>query len=172
MQIAKVVPKVKTASEGVFDYAIPPEILPQIKLGILVEVPFHGRKLEGIIIDIKKTSKIERLKNIIRIIDPIPVIDEIHIELAKWMADYYIASLGQTLFENIVPPAIRTINKFDSTYLNSDKYTNFYARAEKVVSKYFLAFGDFSFRQKVYQKAIEKQKIAIEKYMDFFKAAN
>lgn len=113
MQIAQVVPKVRTQDEGVFDYSIPPKLLPMIKPGILVEVPFHGRKLEGIIVRLKRSSQISNLKSIISIIDPTPVVDENHIKLAQWMADYYLAPLGKTLFENIVPPAKRTIKKLN-----------------------------------------------------------
>ncbi len=112
MQIAQIVPNARTQNVGIFDYAIPAEILPQIKSGILVEIPFHGRKLEGIIVGLLRKSTI-KLKKIIRIIDPNPVIDETHLKLAIWMADYYLEPLGKTLFENIVPPAKRTIKKFN-----------------------------------------------------------
>ena len=113
MQVARIVPKVRTQKEAIFDYAIPPVILPQIMPGILVEVPFHGRKLEGIIINLKLRShvKIPGLKTIIRIIDLNPVVDEIHLKLAQWMSNYYLEPLGKTLFENTVPPAKRTIKK-------------------------------------------------------------
>lgn len=111
MQIAQVVPKVRTLNTAIFDYSIPPKLLPMIKIGILVEIPFHGRKLEGIIIDIKRSSPIPNLSSLISVIDPNPVVDDIHIKLARWMSDYYLASLGNTLFENIVPPAKRTIKK-------------------------------------------------------------
>ena len=111
MQIARVVPKVRTINTAVFDYAIPPEILPKVKLGILVKVPFHGRQIEGIIIGIKRSSPISQLSSLISIIDPIPVVDQTHLKLAQWMADYYLAPLGKTLFENIVPPAKRIIKK-------------------------------------------------------------
>lgn len=109
MQIAQIVPKVRTETEGIFDYAIPPNLLADIKIGLLVEVPFHGRKIEGIIVGLKRSSPISNLKNVSSIIDPVPVVDDIHIKLAQWMADYYLAPFGKTLFENIVPPAKRTI---------------------------------------------------------------
>lgn len=153
MQIAKVVPKVKTSGSGIFDYDIPPEILPQMRVGILVEVPFRGRKIEGIVTDIKRASQFTNLKKIIRIIDPTPVIDDQHLALAKWMADYYLSSLGQTLFENIVPPAIRTIKKQTETMQNNN---TFLAPDKKVSSKYFLVQADFSHRLKFYLKAIDK----------------
>jgi len=149
MQIAKVVPKVKTLGSGIFDYDIPPEILPQMRCGILVEVPFHGRKIEGIVIDIKRTSAITNLKKIIRIIDPSPVIDDQHLSLARWMADYYLSSLGQTLFENIVPPAIRTIKRQTTTINDRQKQINKKSRS-------YLIQADFSHRLKFYLKAINK----------------
>lgn len=111
MQVARVVPKVRTQKEAIFDYAIPPEFLPQVMPGILVEIPFHGRRLEGIIVAIKRSSPISHLASLMSIIDPIPVVDEIHIKLALWMADYYLAPFGKTLFENVVPSAKRTIKK-------------------------------------------------------------
>lgn len=154
MQIAQVVPKVKTQKEAVFDYAIPPEILPQIKIGILVLVPFGYRKIEGLVIALKKSSKIKQLKPIIAIIDPEPAIDTVHTELAKWMANYYLASLGKTLFENIVPPAKRILKKSAG-----QNYTTFPARTSKVVqikSQKFLVIGNFQTRIKIYLQAIKK----------------
>lgn len=111
MQIAQIVPNVRTTKEAVFDYAIPPELLPMIRSGLLVKIPFHGRKLEGVIIDIKRFSHVSHLLPILSVIDPIPVVDNIHIKLSQWMSEYYLAPLGKTLFESIVPPAKRTIKK-------------------------------------------------------------
>ena len=149
MQIAKVVPKVKTHSEGVFDYSIPPEILPMIKVGILVLVPFRGRKIEGIIVDIKKTSAIKNLKPIIAIIDNNPVIDHFHLKLAEWMADYYLTDFSKTLFENIAPPAKRTIKKQELFAENETKTISFLPRK-------YLVMADFKDRLKFYLKAIKK----------------
>ena len=119
MQIAQVVPNIRTQKEAIFDYAIPPQFLPMVRPGVLVEVPFHGRKLEGIIIKLKSKSQIFtaegkafNLKSIINVVDPIPVVDETHIKLAQWMSEYYLAPLGKTLFEFVVPPAKRIIKKY------------------------------------------------------------
>lgn len=109
MQIAKIVPNVRTKTEGIFDYAIPPEILPMLKFGILVEVPFHGRKLEGIVINLKSKSQISKLKSIIRIIDAYPVVDTVHVNLAQWMSEYFLEPFSKCLFENIVPVAKRKV---------------------------------------------------------------
>lgn len=151
MQIAKIVPKVKTIGDGVFDYDIPPELLPQIKVGILVQIPFHGRKVEGIIIEIKRSSKIEYLKKIIKIINPNPVINDTHLKLAQWMSDYYLEPYSKTLFLNTTAPAIRMIKKdridigtIDSKNVDTHKPQN------------FLVISDFQNRIKFYLKKINE----------------
>lgn len=148
MQIAQIVPNTRTKNEGIFDYQIPPEILPMIKIGCLVSVPFRNKKVEGIIVNIKRSSKIQRLKNILKIIDQDPVVDQNHIELAKWMSQYYIEPFSKCLFENIVPIAKRSINK-ETTSLKIVK-------TKKTISRQFLIFGDFQFRLKIYLDAIKK----------------
>lgn len=150
MQIAKVVPKVRTRGEGIFDYAIPPQILPDIKVGILVLVPFHGRKIEGIIVDIKRFSPISHLSSLISIIDPIPVVDTAHIGLARWMADYYLTDLSKTLFEMIVPPAKRILKKQSDVVLDIQK------KSPNQSAKKYLIVADFKERLKFYLQAIQK----------------
>lgn len=149
MQIAKIVPKISTSKVSVFDYEILPEQLVDIKIGVLVLIPFHGRKIEGVIVEIKKTSKLQHLKPIIKIMDPIPVIDKNHLELARWMANYYLAPLGKTIFSAIVPPAIRSIRNaqhfFAKTIIIKRKQT-----------KNYLLVADFATRLKFYKQALKQ----------------
>src|SRR3990167_3900073 len=142
MQLAQIVPKIRTQKETIFDYSIPPEILPLIQTGILVKVPFHGRNIEGIVVDIKRSSPINILKSISEVIDPVPVIDETHLKLARWMADYYLEPLSKTLFENIVPPAKRIIKKIPFINKNLPRTENI----KKKSYKKYLIVADFSSR--------------------------
>lgn len=157
MQIAQVVPNVRTLKEGVFDYAILPEFLPQIRPGILVEVPFHGRKIEGIVINLKLRSQVgllkANLKSILKIIDPTPVVDEVHIKLAKWMSEYYLAPFGQTLFENVVPPAIRLLKK---SHLTPPIYSKPFETKSSSRGKKYLVIADFRTRLNFYLKICQK----------------
>lgn len=161
MQLAQIVPKIRTQKETIFDYSIPPEILPQVKAGILVKIPFHGRDIEGIVVDIKRSSPINILKPISEVIDPVPAVDEIHLKLACWMADYYLEPLSKTLFENIVPPAKRIIKKISFINKNLPHTSN---TKNKSYKKYLIV-ADFSSRMQFYLKAINntiaKQKSVI-----------
>lgn len=152
MQIAQIVVKTRTTKEDIFDYEIPPEILAGIKIGSLVEVPFRNRTLIGIVVGLKRRSDL-KLKKISALIDPEPVVDDVHIKLAKWMSEYYLGSLGQTLFENVVPPAIRTLKKLHEQQAPS----RIYARAEILDDfsfKKYLVIADFNSRLQFYLKKI------------------
>jgi len=148
MQIAQIVPKVLTQKEAIFDYAIPPQLLPHIKPRILVEIPFHDRKVEGIIVGLKRKTKMTSpLKSIIRILDPVPVLDENHLKLSFWMADYYFVPLGKTLFENVVPPAISLIK-------TSPHWPNELVKTQKSQApQKYLVMADFSKRLEFYLAA-------------------
>jgi primosomal protein N' (replication factor Y) len=156
MQYAEVVVNTKTISgNDVFTYSISPADLPKIKAGVLVSVPFHGRTLDGIIIGLKKSlpAKIsaEKIKKIKSILDPEPVIDDIHLELAKWMSEYYLASLGETLFANLVPVAKRQL-KTDNSQLTVNKNSFPIPHFPKPI----LIHADFETRFKYYLKAIRQ----------------
>lgn len=157
MQIAQVVPKVRTRSEGIFDYAIPPQLLAELKIGLFVLVPFARRNVEGIVVDIKRSSKIDNLKSIIAIIDSTPVVDQTHIDLAKWMSSYYLTDLSKTLFESIVPPAKRAIKKLSDIKGDDIDIDHIQVKPKNAKnSREYLIMADFAKRLKFYKRAISK----------------
>lgn len=109
MQYVEIAPNTKTSfATQTFTYKIPPEILPNLKIGSLVLIPFHNRQIEGIVLKFQKLKghiKEEKLKYISKLLEPEPVLGENHLKLARWMADYYFAGISQCLFEMIpIPP--------------------------------------------------------------------
>lgn len=181
MQYAQVVVNTKTTpGNDIFTYKIPPAELPKIKAGVLVTVPFHGRNLDGIIVDIKRSLPAnlspDKLKKITRVLDSEPVVDDIHLELAKWMSKYYLASLGETLFENLVPVAKRQLSEVSSeqSAVSSKSNDKRYAISRKPI----LLHTDFETRFKLYLKFIrqaigdKRQAIIVVPdltYLEFFK---
>lgn len=149
MQIACVALNIKTSKEAVFDYAILPSDLALIKIGVLVLVPFHNRKILGVIIDLKPRSKILNLKTIIKIVDPTPVIDDEHIKLSLWISKYYLSSFGKTLFLNIPPPAMRSIISHNKNDQNDSQKS-----IKSSSMRGSLVFDDFQARMKIYRRRI------------------
>jgi len=79
--------------------------VPGLKPGMRVEVDVRGSRRIGVIIDIL-TSEREDLKPIGAVLDEEPLVPEAVLELLKWCARYYHASLGACL-QLAFPPYLR-----------------------------------------------------------------
>ena len=79
---------IKTFGEKVFTYKSNEKVL----IGSRVEVPLMKRSIIGIVIGYKKDCDYE-VKEIIRVIDTKPILNEELIELGKYMRDTYLSSL-------------------------------------------------------------------------------
>ena len=76
--------------------------------GMRVRVPFGRRRLVGIVVSAADTSEVapERLKPILEVLDPTPVLDEPALELLHWAAQYYHHPAGEVL-TGALPKALR-----------------------------------------------------------------
>lgn len=81
-------------------YEIPLEMR-NLGIGMRVEVPLKNRKVEGIVISIDKTIPNFYPKKIIRQIDKVEIINSEQIQLARWMKDFYLTSLGECIYKMI-----------------------------------------------------------------------
>ncbi len=97
-----------TAVDRVFQYAIPSKYQDVLQIGHRVLVPFGHRKLEGYVVDL--TSKLEisedRLREIIKPLDPQPIILPSLVELGQWMHRHYAGLLSEAL-QYMLPPGYR-----------------------------------------------------------------
>ncbi|MFC2017893.1 primosomal protein N' [Chloroflexota bacterium] len=91
MDFAEVAVNSPVFQPGTFTYAIPRHTEP--KIGQAVWVPFGPRVLQGIVFQLTDHTEIEDTREIIGVIDPIPVLSPLQIELANWISDYYLAPL-------------------------------------------------------------------------------
>src|SRR5712692_1820887 len=89
----------------VFTYAIPPGMEPVV--GGRVLVPFRQQRLSGIAIELHdrpprvNTAQV-KIKKVIEALDLSPVLDEQLLKLGKWIADYYLAPIGE-VFRTMLP---------------------------------------------------------------------
>jgi primosomal protein N' (replication factor Y) (superfamily II helicase) len=94
----------------VFTYAIPPGMEPVV--GGRVLVPFRQQRLSGIVVELhdrppqvltsQSTASQVKIKKVIEALDLSPVLDEHLLKLGKWIADYYLAPVGE-VFRTMLP---------------------------------------------------------------------
>ncbi len=90
-----------------------PAILNTVALpGCRALVPLGKRIMTGFIV--KRVDKIdfppEKLKDIFDILDEQPLFDEQRLQLAQWISEYYLASLGEVL-RTMLPPGLEQESK-------------------------------------------------------------
>src|SRR5277367_686439 len=83
-----------------FTYRIPTDAAPVV--GGRVLVPFRQRRMTGIVVDIHDRKPSVVAKSIIAALDATPVLDEQLLRLARWIADYYLAPIGE-VFRTMLP---------------------------------------------------------------------
>jgi|CZLA01.1.fsa_nt_gi primosomal protein N' (replication factor Y) len=86
----------------VFTYAIPPGMEPVV--GGRVLVPFRQQRLSGIVVELHDRPPQVKTKKVIEALDLSPVLDEHLLKLGKWIADYYLAPVGE-VFRTMLPLA-------------------------------------------------------------------
>src|ERR1017187_5804811 len=86
----------------VFTYAIPPGMEPVV--GGRVLVPFRQQRMSGIVVELHDRPPQVKTKKVIEALDLAPVLDEHLLKLGKWIADYYLAPVGE-VFRTMLPLA-------------------------------------------------------------------
>ncbi|MGC2196920.1 MAG: primosomal protein N', partial [Terriglobales bacterium] len=71
-------------------------------VGGRVLVPFRQQRMSGIVIDLHDRQPSVVAKNVVSVLDPAPVLDDQLMRLGKWIADYYLAPLGE-VFRTMLP---------------------------------------------------------------------
>jgi primosomal protein N' (replication factor Y) len=83
-----------------FSYHVPDGMEPAV--GGRVLVPFRQQRMSGIVVDLHDRKPSVQTKNVVSVLDPVPVLDEQLMRLGKWIADYYLAPLGE-VFRTMLP---------------------------------------------------------------------
>ncbi|MBL8057728.1 MAG: DEAD/DEAH box helicase, partial [Anaerolineales bacterium] len=99
---------VNVASLGrTFHYAVPRDLEDQVVAGQLVQVPFAGRDAQGLVVGLSDDAPVEaeRLKPIIALLDPEPVLTRAQLDLAYWIAHTYLVPLIDAL-TLMLPPGL------------------------------------------------------------------
>ncbi len=80
-----------------FHYALPPELRGQVLPGMRVEVPFGRRKAQAFVTGLLEEPEFFPVKEIYRVLDPLPLLTEELLHLSSWVGDYYLCSRAAVL---------------------------------------------------------------------------
>jgi primosomal protein N' (replication factor Y) (superfamily II helicase) len=83
------------ALDMAFTYRVPEGMQPVV--GGRVLVPFRQQRMSGIVIRLHEETPEVQTKNVASVLDAAPVFDEQLLRLGKWIADYYLAPIGEVL---------------------------------------------------------------------------
>ena len=86
--------------DTVFTYRVPAEAAPVV--GGRVLVPFRQQRLTGIVVELHDRKPSVTIKPLLNVLDIAPVLDEQLLRLGRWIADYYLAPLGE-VFRTMLP---------------------------------------------------------------------
>ena len=92
------------STKSVFHYHLP-EGWGRLDPGCLVVVPFASQKINGIVLGEIAHPEVAETRAVESIIDPLPVLTPHQLRLARWMADYYRATLDSCL-SAMLPPGL------------------------------------------------------------------
>ncbi len=91
--------------QGTFYYHIPVELAGKLKAGHLVRVSFGVAEQPGIVLALRDETPFAQTKPVLERLDPQPVVESVHIAVARWLSEKTLAPLGACLW-TFLPPGI------------------------------------------------------------------
>ncbi len=89
---------------NVFTYAVPETLRGTVQPGNRVLVPFRKKTLVGVVVELAASAPAgTKVREITRVLDFVPALTPKLIELAQWIAGYYLAPAGE-VFRAMLPP--------------------------------------------------------------------
>lgn len=86
-----------------YTYAVPVNLVEEVQYGVRVEVPLRNKLYAGIIMSWHQDKPLARTKNVVSILDDVPIICEPQSRFWVWMAQHYLAHVGEVM--NVALPS-------------------------------------------------------------------
>ena len=89
-----------------FTYAVPESLREIVQPGARVIVPFRKKAMVGVVVDLTdRAPEDTKIREITKALDRVPALTPKLIELGHWIANYYLAPVGE-VFRAMLPPVI------------------------------------------------------------------
>lgn len=133
MSISRIAVALPLPIHKVFTYSLPSYLRTENIIGCRVLVPFGKQVLTGVIVDEAADMNTKEVKEILELLDDEPVFSSVLRSFIKWVADYYMASYGETLKAalptGMSPHSIITVHI--TRFLSDDELVQMARRAPK-----------------------------------------
>jgi primosomal protein N' (replication factor Y) len=155
MKYAEVSVNSPVAQRRTFSYSIPVglDIIP----GQAVLVPFGEKVLQGIVMEITPVPAVEDTREILSVIDPLPLLSPQQITLARWISDYYLAPLFSAVALMLPPSFERKALTFIKSTKQDIDINSLSDEQQKIIS---LTHEKGRVELKAIEKALGKKKAA------------
>jgi primosomal protein N' (replication factor Y) len=77
------------------------------QIGMRVLIPLGRRKVTGVVLELLRETVVPGTRAIIAPLDERPILDSALLQLSQWVAQYYLATLGE-VFGTLLPPSLRS----------------------------------------------------------------
>lgn len=105
MKFAEII--VPLSVQGTFTYSVPDELSEDCQVGKRVLIQFGKKKFyTGIIESLHENQPEYETKPIVSVLDSKPIVSSLHIKFWKWIAEYYMCSIGE-VYAAALPVSMR-----------------------------------------------------------------
>ncbi|MFQ5539386.1 MAG: primosomal protein N' [Candidatus Binatia bacterium] len=87
-------------------YLVPSALGASLEIGMRVLVPLGKRKVTGVVVDFSAQTSLNRVREILDVLDDRPILDASLIKLCNWISKYYVSPIGEVL-ATVLPPHLR-----------------------------------------------------------------
>jgi primosomal protein N' (replication factor Y) len=155
MRYAEVSVNSPVAQRRTFSYAVPDGL--DILAGQAVLVPFGEKVLQGVVMEITPLPAVEDTREILGIIESVPLLSPPQISLARWISDYYLAPLFSTVALMLPPSFERKALTFIQAARQDIDVASLDDEQQKILA---MVLTKGRIEQKVIEQAIGKKKAA------------
>ncbi|MBQ7090885.1 MAG: primosomal protein N', partial [Clostridia bacterium] len=134
-----------------YDYIVPAAMESEMCSGKRVLVPFGNSNLlkKAMILSVFHSEEILNLKEVVRVLDRSPMLDEVHLKLACWMADFYFVTRYQSI-RCMIPRGLEyKVNEVYALNPQLDTYPQEYEELVSFLKEAGTAIRRFDFPQKL-----------------------
>jgi primosomal protein N' (replication factor Y) len=133
-----------------FTYAVPEALRAQVQPGSRVLVPFRKKSLVGVVVELAETAPEKtKIREVVKVLDLVPALTPRLIELAHWIAGYYLAPIGE-VFRAMLPPVTELTARRQIVLTDAGKALASDLREGKCLTE--LSGSEVEFLQKLLEK--------------------